>query len=210
MVKERAKRQMLKRVLATAWKRTIDTGYENMQINSERGLQVIFCTEITRVFEQQGTAPRRLFIEPSLRLPLQNGKQVIPDIIICNRNEIIAAVEIKYTPKGKPNYQGDIENLSYLADNCGDKEFSIVNERYLGPQKDKSYSFSKDVVFAWAGIYKAGDANACVDEMESYVEEHYPDFKPTFLSLHAETSAEARPKVFSNPKRLKLIERSEK
>jgi hypothetical protein len=96
------RRRLLRAHLAAAWRQTIEQPYREQLINSERGLQVFFCSALMEAFKEDGVR-RRLFVEPRLSVGARETRRY-PDIVICNQRSVIGVVELKYLPKGRPRY----------------------------------------------------------------------------------------------------------
>ncbi len=139
------KRSLLRDNLRQAWIKTIEHHYNSQLISSEHALQVYFCMELLKQFEA-GNLQRRVFIEPNIQTSC--GKTRFPDVVICNSQKVIGIVELKYTPRGRPNTEKDLETLSLTTS----ESFEISNERYQGPQKNprKIYSIADDAIMCWA------------------------------------------------------------
>jgi hypothetical protein len=184
------RRSLLKKQLIKAWHTTIDTQYRSQLINSERGLQVYFCSELMRLFQKQ-KLKRRVFIEPAVASHPDN-KRRYPDIVICNSQRIIGVVELKYLPRGKAKFAKDIETLKFVAKHHAD--LIIRNDRFRGVATgNHQYSLAPDAVLCWAGVY-GGDR---VD-----LKLHVSDLmRPSFLQLDAITQSEQHPSVFPKLKK---------
>jgi hypothetical protein len=178
-----AARALLRRHISSAWRSTIENVYTEQLINSERGLQVYFCSRLLTQFAND-SVPRRIFVEPSFRDP--EGRICSPDIVICNTQHIIGVIELKYQPRVRPSYEKDIGTLKWFAECVSDLEVS--NERYLGVETSisKQYSLAPDAILCWAGVYKGLPVDL---EAESKV------FGKRFFCLHAVTSPDAHPAI---------------
>lgn len=184
-----SRRLLLRRQLYSAWKETIQRHYQSQEINSERGLQVFFCSALLTTFEGAGLR-RRLFVEPRL-VSGSDGSGPQPDVLICNSRKVIAVVELKYLPRVAPKTYKDLETLGWVASHGGD--IRITNDRYLGSNRvEKEYSLSSDAVLCWAGVHKGLDGALS----ERVAENVYP----YFLELHAVTAINRDPKIISNYK----------
>jgi len=173
--------------LYSAWKETIESHYQAQEINSERGLQVFFCSALLSSFEGAGLR-RRLFVEPRL-ISGRDGARPQPDVLICNSRNVIGVVELKYLPRSAPKIDKDLETLAWVASHGGD--LRISNDRYLGSNRlEKEYSLSSDAVLCWAGVHKGLDGALS----ERVAENVYP----YFMELHAVTGINRDPKIVSN------------
>ena len=184
------KRSLLRDNLREAWIKTIERHYNSQLINSEHALQVYFCMELLKLFEADNLQ-RRVFIEPNIQTSC--GKTRFPDVVICNGQKVIGIVELKYTPRGRPNTEKDLETLSMTTS----ESFEISNERYHGPQKNrrKNYSVADDAIMCWAGIY----ADDRID-LASIAKEN--QFGDRFLQLHGLTSEDADPEIWIDARRI--------
>lgn len=115
------------RTFRAAWLATLDD-YCNRRINSERCLQASLyrhlCNELSKIENAY-----RVFVEAVVLIPIQNDegpdgqpkskfKKVFIDTLICKGNSIVAAIEIKYVPRGNPKVSGirkDLNSLSAIA-----------------------------------------------------------------------------------------------
>ena len=170
------KRHLLRGNLEAAWIRTIEAYYNSQLINSEHALQVYLCMELLKQFEA-ANLQRRIFIEPNMQTSC--GKNRFPDVVICNSRKIIGVVELKYTPRGRPSIEKDLETLSFITN----ESFEIKNERYHGPGKNqlKNYTVADDAIMCWAGIYTEG-----LIDLSSIAKEQ--KFENRFLQMHGLTS----------------------
>lgn len=172
-------RNCLRNQLKQAWKETIVDQYQKQLINSERGLQVYFCSALIKAFKE---TPRRIFVEPRLSIVEEEGVHY-PDIVICNSNQIIGVVELKYLPRGLLNFEKhvkkDIETLEWIAKR--QEKIKISNDRFLGPSNSTGpYSLAENAVLCWGGVYRGNE--------EKDISKHTTNFIRHFLGLHAVTS----------------------
>ena len=170
-----ARRGPLRQHLKTAWKQTINGPYNEMLINSERGLQVHFCVNLLTLLSEH---ERRLFIEPTIVFP--DGVRRCPDLVICNSQRIIGVVEFKYTPRKLPSYTKDFATLVKLAESV-EGDVVISNERYRGPQKPKHYHVADDAVLCWAAIHSNGNFHPTLPRSER-LGERYLELRATTTS----------------------------
>jgi hypothetical protein len=177
-------RYMLRRHLVNAWHETVRTAYVDRLINSERGLQHFFCTNLLAQFAEDGVG-RRIFVEPSFTCPA-SGQKRSPDVVVCHSRQIIAAIELKYVPRGQPATAKDLDTLQWLAG--VHEQVRLSNERYLGAAERAapSYTVAEDAVLCWGGIYKAPELPVGLAKTAG----------KRFLALHALTSAGRDPEVF--------------
>ncbi|MCG7946626.1 MAG: hypothetical protein N0C84_09840 [Candidatus Thiodiazotropha taylori] len=180
-------RGLIKSQIIDSWNGCIETDYARQRINSERSLQAAFWAQLNALLG----ANRRLFIEPRVSAKEEGEtKTVYPDIVVCNTKEVIAVVELKYLPRGKPSYLKDVRNLDFLARKR--EGITVANSRYSGPEVDsKEYTLSKNILFVWAGVHMAQN-----EDQHQLYSEHYPSLKGSFLELHAATQQTAVPEVY--------------
>jgi hypothetical protein len=175
-------RGLIRRQIVSAWEDCIAKHYSVQQINSERSLQAAFWSHLI----PQLSNARRVFIEPSILLA--SGRRVFPDVVVTNSREVIAVVELKYTPKGTAKWQKDLATLAALAGARG--ELGISHTRHRGTDNDREhYRLSKHVLFVWAGVHKA------FNEGVDYFAADYPLLQDCYLQLHAETFANKPPEL---------------
>jgi hypothetical protein len=173
-------RNLLRKQLSEAWRKTIEVQYQGQRINSEHGLQVYFCAALLGIF-QKANIRRRIFIEPAI-----SKNQLYPDIIICNTKQIIGVVELKYQPRGRQNYKKDIDTLEFVVTHPN--ELFISNDRFLGKVVDsRSYPLAKNAVLCWGGVYTGK-----VVDLSSKVS---INLIPRFLQLHAVTAHNEHPVI---------------
>lgn len=185
-----AKRYLLRRQLFRSWQETIENQYQYQQINSERGLQVSFCSALMSKFDEKGLN-RRLFIEPRLRT--RNGTRgPMPDVVICSTRKIIGIVELKYAPKGKPKVSKDLNTFKWA--HSKQKGILLANNRFLGvPYDETQYTLASDVVLCWAGIHNG------IRDVPYPLNQQVPArLKSNFMELHAITSKDQEPRITSN------------
>lgn len=117
-------------------------------------------------------------------------KKIIPDIVVCNTREVISVIELKYSPRVRPTYRKDLQNLALIADNKN--EISIANERFRGPEKDSSqYWLSKNILFVWAGVH--AEEKSGVDCLYSAP---YRSLDDCYIELHAVTNSNSKPNIY--------------
>lgn len=187
-------RKSLRTQLTRAWRETIVNQYQKQLINSERGLQVYFCSALLEIFRsddliENKRRKRRIFVEPRLSIEKERGIRY-PDIVICNNNRIIGVVELKYLPRGLLNFEKhvkkDIKTLEWIAEH--QENIIISNDRFLGPSDGiRPYSLAEGAVLCWGGVYRGNK--------EKDISEH-TNLNNRFLGLHAVTSKQLAPIIF--------------
>lgn len=133
--------------LKQAWKATIEKHYNCQRINSEHGLQTYFFIELQEQLEGMG---RQIYIAPKMRFADDQRRH--PDLMICDSEEIIGIVELKYKPRGRADYLKDVKTLRLAVKNKD--TLTISNDRFLGVvANDKRYPLSASAVLCWAAVY---------------------------------------------------------
>ena len=175
---------VLQELLAQAWKNAITGDYHRQRINSERSLQASLWSKLNDLLSVE----YRMFIEPRLKAKegLVKPESRLPDIAICNAEEVVAFLEIKYLPRAKPKWQKDLKTFEWI--NRHKDQLKVQNVRYRGVVKDdRLYKISEGVLFVWAGVH----ASAGLD-LRPYIE---PSLSKRFFELHAETKHGEHPTV---------------
>jgi hypothetical protein len=183
MIEKSTLRAQLKR----AWQNTIKDKYLTQQINSEHGLQAHLCAALLAQFNDSNmSGRRRVFVEPSLRLP--DGSVRFPDIVICDSNHVVGIVELKYTPRGRPyrlDLVKDMETLTLALKYSND--LRIFNERFLGKLvKKHEYPLAANAVLCWAGVYAGSKLDLVSADSDQ-------EFGKRFLQLNALTRKDLDP-----------------
>jgi hypothetical protein len=91
-----------------SWCDTV-SDYNGHKVLSERTLQASLWSHLQSKADQQ-----YIFVEPRVKLPnTEQGKprQIIPDLVICRSTFVIAVIELKFVPRGAPNFLTDINKL---------------------------------------------------------------------------------------------------
>ena len=184
-------RRQIRSLIIEAWRASIEEDYLNQRINSERSLQASLWSNLNQLLPHT----RRLFIEPYIEIRSSTEqKRVYPDITVCNTKEVIAVLELKYTPRARPKYEKDIRNLADIARHR--RKIVVSNRRFRGLERDsQEYPLSKSVLFVWAGVH-AGKNHS--DQIYEYVKRHRI-LDCCYLSLHAETVTFGKPITSHKP-----------
>jgi len=180
-------RSIIKSIIIQAWNECIAEDYCNQRINSERSLQASFWSHLNQLLIKN----RRLFIEPGISLRTKGGvKKLIPDIVVCNKKEVISVIELKYLPRAQPKYKKDINSLALIAENR--HQITIANERFRGAEKDGNiYALSKNILFVWAGVHTIEKP-----ETDKKYSHGIQPLDGCYMELHAVTRVGSTPKVF--------------
>lgn len=163
-------RNLLNKQLIKAWEKTIKGPYENRLINSEHGLQVHFCIALFETFQSDGTQ-RTIFVEPTLIL----DKRRIPDLVICNANQVIGVIELKYAPRGLPEYEKDIETLCKVKE--ASKDLKLTNERFRGSARQLDFTVAEDLVLCWAAVHDDRPLPSGRQQKVQQLEGHYLELR---------------------------------
>jgi hypothetical protein len=184
-------RRLLQQQITKAWRQCIEEDYCIQRINSERSLQASFWSRLNLLLSKN----RRMFIEPCLVIKTNTGTlRVYPDLVICNTKAVIGIVELKYQPRAKPNHIKDLATLSNVAQHR--KHISISNQRFRGQFFDETvYSLSKHILFVWAGIHAS--TNSTNKSSVPLYSTGYDHLKGCFMELHAETTVNSLPKIYT-------------
>lgn len=177
------KRPLIKKRLLAAWIDTIEKDYMSGKINSEHGLQAVFYAHLRELLPND----RGILVEPSLKV---DGQIVIPDIVITFRGKVVAVIELKYKPKGPPQYLKDVNNMALIA---GQREgLRLDHHRLLGVENvTVAYDMSPSILFVWAGIHRPQRKQS-----EWLYSVDYPELDDSFIELHAETQLNGTPTIY--------------
>ena len=180
-------RGLIKSQIINSWVECIEADYTCQRINSERSLQASFWAQLNSRLR----ANRRLFIEPGVSASEEGKtKKIYPDIVVCNSREVIAVVELKYVPRGKPRYKKDLRSLDFLARKR--EGIIIANSRYSGPEVDSTeYGLSKKVLFVWARVHRTQN-----EEQHQLYSGSFPSLNGCYLELHAATQQSGTPEIY--------------
>ncbi len=181
-------RYPLQNQLWNAFTRTIREDYEEQLINSENGMLAAF----DRHLRLEIPKARRIFIEPRVFDGKDPSRRWFPDMVVCNSREVIAVLEMKYTPRGYPKYERDIEKLKSIAKLR--KRLHVANTRYLGvPVDDREYTFSPKTLFLWVGVHRPfpGFEDSEVPRLVG----GNSHFRNSLVQFHALTTASAAPEL---------------
>ena len=185
-------RRPLQNQLLKAWDKAIKSDYRTQRINSERSLQASYWAQLNKTLNPK---TRRMFIEPRLRLATRQGENfLVPDIVVCSPQKVIAVIEIKYLPRARPAYDADVRKLRRISRRRG--KLHVSNKRFLGRVADaREYRFSANTLFVWAGVHKRPKESfesIDVPMLSSGIKE----LEGCFIQLHAETTDSDHPNVF--------------
>jgi hypothetical protein len=110
-------------IFIAAWRKCIDD-YIERRINSEHCLQASLYRHLTNALPKQYSVYTEAVIKLSEATKAAEAKNVaVVDLLICEERTVIAAVEIKFTPRKTPKVSAVKKDLTSLA--------SISNRRNL-------------------------------------------------------------------------------
>ncbi|MEX1232203.1 MAG: hypothetical protein WEB58_18300 [Planctomycetaceae bacterium] len=146
-------------------------------------MQVHLCRHLFDAFESDDC---RIFIEPCFR-DAQGSRS--PDMVICDSQNIIGIIELKYMPRKPPKYKKDLRTLNWFVESADTVVLS--NHRYFGIDTFpmQNYKVADDAVLCWGGVY-------CGPRVKIEEHELARSLGSRFLCLHAVTSAEQAPEIF--------------
>lgn len=182
-------RKPLQKLIVKSWEDCIRRDYTEQRINSERSLQASFWSCLNENIQTKTN--RQLFIEMPITIKLRGyTKKVIPDIIICSPQKVIAVIELKYLPRGQPKHEKDIDTLSIISKHKD--KIIVTNNRFRGNNKKSTkFSLSDNMLFVWASIHAKEKNNIS----SSYSLGN--KIKGCYLELHAETVENGEPDVYT-------------
>ncbi len=182
-------RKPLQELIIKSWKECIRRDYINQRINSERSLQASFWSCLNKNIQIKTN--RQLFIETPIKININGSiKKVIPDIIICSPQKVIAVIELKYLPRGQPKYEKDLETLALISKHRN--KIKVINKRFRGENKQRTeYDLSSKMLFVWASVH--AEEKKQTDVPYSHGKNY---LKGCYLELHAETVDNNKPYVY--------------
>lgn len=209
------RRTFLKSQLINAWDECIKCDYPNGLINGERALQACLHHRLSNDFKARGMANcRRIFVEPTIYAQGRTWRRM-PDMVICDSNNVIAIVELKFHPRvtlsGKfgdilrDGAEKDLDTLLSIAQvlngvsakpGADASHIEISNKRYVGVScASKTYRLASNLMLVWAGIYKQSDRNdaSSTERLVRVFEDAGVTIQGGFLELHAQTQEGTHP-----------------
>ena len=166
--------------IEAAWTKSIEEDYDKHTILSERALQASLWAHLKNKAKGQF-----IFIEPKIQLPPlgdEKPRTTIPDIVVCRGRSIIAVIELKFAPRGKPDFKADIVKLQSFYANKSTIELALP--RFMGIKvKDHSYKITNRTQFVLGCI-----CNKLPSGLDSFLEGIENEaLKGRFAVLMAET-----------------------
>lgn len=178
----------LQKQILTAFQQAIDDDYSRQRINSENGMVASFTWRLKKQLPQF----RRVFIEPRVFDKRLRTRLWYPDIVVCNSREVIAVIEMKYTPRGRATWKRDLTKLNNIAKVS--KQLHVANTRYLGPPRDqREYHFSDKCIYVWMGVHLPFKEHAIGQTPR--LARGFKHLESKFVQYHAFTSSTAYPTV---------------
>lgn len=176
----------------------IENLYNQGRICSERHLQaeILHCLYSTANF----CSKYLLHVEPCIysdRKELSEIKGLIPDILITQKDKIVAHVELKYVPHGYIPYKKDISSFLKVYEFRG-TTFPIyltVNPKIGEWDYTKKFTISDEIIFIYA-IISHKDAEAITKGEEIWTNNQMTDI-PRHLFLKGITDGETTPKFYT-------------
>ncbi|CAJ7271002.1 Uncharacterised protein [Burkholderia pseudomallei] len=209
------KRTFLKNQLINAWTECVKYDYPTGVINGERALQACLYHRLINDFKANGMENcRRIFIEPTIDVKGRTSRR-IPDMMICDTNNVIAIFELKFHPRVtlsgrfgdalRGGVEKDLDTLLSIAQDLNGvsakpqadaSHIEVSNERYLGVSgASKAYGLASNLMLVWAGIYKRSDRSdaSSTERLARVFDDAGVTIQGGFLELHAQTQEEAHP-----------------
>jgi hypothetical protein len=166
-------RLKLRSQIEEAWDECVREDYKRQRINSQRSLQASLWASLN---QRLPAKTRCIFIEPALKAAKSGTK--FPGIVICNSDQVIGIIDLKYTPRSKPSWKKDLATFEWIGKNFG--ELTVSNKKNLGKgEEDCEYTLADDLVYVWAGIHQPWD-----DHLKKHIAK---ECKKCFMELHLET-----------------------
>lgn len=151
----------IRKTILDTWQKEIYDCYESGNLCSEKQLQAELYHQL-RLFSKQETRQLKVWVEPTLKLPRENGTGTIkPDLLLSSGNEVIAIVELKYVPYKEARFQDDIRKMYNLSKYQGLIRLETdPNTGNYYDKADKHLTVAKDILCVFAAICKGGFAHA--------------------------------------------------
>lgn len=113
MVDQKIIIESIEKALIKIWEIKLKPVIEQGYLQYERHLQAELYR---RLVDSLTGLEVRIWAEPRLYLNNKDNRQIVPDLVITDKKEIIAAIEIKYKPwEYISNFEADIEKLNTLS-----------------------------------------------------------------------------------------------
>lgn len=113
------------RTFTAAWQKCIDD-YESRRINSEHCLQASLYRHLANALPEKFIVYAEVPVKMSESSQTATTKETSKiDLLICEERAIIAAIELKFTPRGapiEPKIKKDLTSLAYISNRRDLKE----------------------------------------------------------------------------------------
>jgi len=121
-----------KRIFETTWN-LVALSYSSGYCVSERGLQAMFYSELSRLL------PEKVIVEPTWTII---GKTKVPDLVTVREQEITNIFELKFVPHNYPDLKTDISKLLSYGQSTKDQTPVCIHPD-TGQWTAENYSISK-------------------------------------------------------------------
>lgn len=172
----------------------VQTIYYQGRIISERHMQA----EIYRLLRANPEFDReyQIWVEPKIEFKQPNIdsylKGTIPDMVITRDEEIVAVVELKYTPLGFLPFEKDVTNLMLFNKLRGNGNYKIalrVNHLTGDYDANHGFSISKDLLLVYCAMARK-DSHAFEKASDIWIlDGQKVQPPPNYLFLTAEIQA---------------------
>jgi hypothetical protein len=177
----------LRERLAYLWQSEIATAYQTGRFVN----QLTLLAELYRLLQGSGYPPVEVWLQPDLHFPPTKGvifdqldtfqvQQWLthqqPSLLISSEDQIVAAVELNYTPDDFVDHRPSLRRLIALARLAGRSSLNLRLDPQRGrPDSQLEASFTPDLLCVYAVIAKK-DALALQlrNLQESYPREEFP------------------------------------
>ncbi len=124
------------------WKK-VETDYSSGSISSEHTLQCSLYFHL-----RASNDARRIFVESTIHL---NGRQIKPDLMLCDDSKIHSIWELKFVPHGYVRHEGDIGKFKQLSDSIGSK-YALEIDPLSGKSTDRDFQLTEQTIFVFAAV----------------------------------------------------------
>jgi hypothetical protein len=130
--------------------------YREGLINSEAGLSAAMWNELRAQFIENELDTFKVVVQP--RLEFAEGGNLdpsvrYPDLVVCNRDQAIGVIELKFAPRGRPSSLKDLRTFEKLA-TIAPNSLEVRRDRWHGMNPLKAFSLADDAIFVWGAIGK--------------------------------------------------------
>jgi hypothetical protein len=149
------RRNRLRKIAAVAFERACSLYREGL-INSEAGLSAAMWNELRLQFIKNELDTFGVVVQP--RLEFSEGRDLdpsvrYPDLVVCNRDEAIGVMELKFAPRGRPSSLKDLRTFEKLAA-VAPNGLEVRRDRWHGRTPLKVFPLADDAIFVWGAIGK--------------------------------------------------------